>query len=98
MSLIKKIIISKYLCRLFIHQNFQWEDDTIQKNLFPRIKMIKSYKQILLILVSTLFFTACSIKEAPLVTPKNSDIEKLATLANDDFINQQMATKDFFDN
>ena len=59
--------------------------------------MIKSYKQILLILASTLFFTACSIKEAPLVTPKNSDIEKLATLANDDFINQQIATKDFFD-
>lgn len=59
--------------------------------------MIKSYKQILLILASTLFFTACSIKEPAVIIPKTDDLSELSKTANDDFLNQEKATKDYFD-
>ena len=62
--------------------------------------MFKIYKQILIFLGTTLLFTACSVKEAKLVEPtqiKTSDIELLATTANDDSIDSQKASKDFFD-
>ena len=62
--------------------------------------MFKIYKQILIFLGATLLFTACSVKEAKLVEPtqiKTSDIELLATTANDDSIDSQKASKDFFD-
>lgn len=59
--------------------------------------MIKTYKQILLFLATTLLFTACSVKE-PAPTPiKNSDIEVLATTANDNAIDSTTASKDFFE-
>ena len=59
--------------------------------------MIKSYKQILLILASALVFTACSIKEATIIIPKTDDLSELSKTANDDFLNQEKATKDYFD-
>lgn len=59
--------------------------------------MIKTYQQLLLFLATTLLFTACSVK-APAPTPiKNSDIEVLATTANDNAIDSTTASKDFFD-
>ena len=68
-----------------------------KKNLSQRIKMIKSYKQILLILASALVFTACSIKEPTIIIPKTDDLSELSKTANDDFLNQEKATKDYFD-
>lgn len=59
--------------------------------------MIKSYKQILLILASALVFTACSIKEPTIIIPKIDDLSELSKTANDDFLNQEKATKDYFD-
>ena len=61
--------------------------------------MFKNYRQILIFLSATLLFTACSIKE-PIIEqpqPKISDLELLATTANDDSIDSQKASKDFFD-
>ena len=58
--------------------------------------MSKSYKQILLILVITLLFNACSIKEPIVLQVKNSDIEVLATTANDNSFNSTEVSKDFF--
>ncbi len=58
--------------------------------------MIINYKQFLLLCISTLLFTACSVKE-PIVQTKNSDIEVLAKTANDDSFNSSLVTKDFFD-
>ena len=58
--------------------------------------MSKSYKQILLILVITLLFSACSVKEPVLSQAKNSDIEVLATTANDNSFNSTEVSKDFF--
>ncbi|RWS46072.1 hypothetical protein CKA55_09850 [Arcobacter suis] len=55
-----------------------------------------NYKQFLFLCISTLLFTACSIKE-PIVQTKNSDIEILAKTANDDSFNSLLITKDFFD-
>ena len=59
--------------------------------------MSKSYKQILLILVITLLFSACSVKEPELSQARNSDIEVLATTANDNSFNSTEVSKDFFD-
>lgn len=59
--------------------------------------MSKSYKQILLIFVITLLFSACSIKEPIVLQVKNSDIEVLATTANDNSFNSEIVSKDFFD-
>ena len=59
--------------------------------------MSKSYKQILLILVITLLFSACSVKEPVLSQAKNSDIEVLATTADDNSFNSTVVLKDFFD-
>ena len=61
--------------------------------------MIKSYKQILLILASILLFTACSTKDVTIESTqtKTSDIELLASTANDDSIDSTKASKDFFD-
>lgn len=58
--------------------------------------MIKNLKNLTLVALSTLLFTACSIKE-PIVIPKNQDIVELSNKADDDFINQNKATKDYFD-
>ena len=58
--------------------------------------MSKSYKQILLILVITLLFSACSVKEPELSQARNSDIEVLATTANDNSFNSTEVSKDFF--
>ncbi|MDD3054873.1 MAG: SH3 domain-containing protein [Aliarcobacter sp.] len=58
--------------------------------------MSKSYKQILLILVITLLFSACSVKGPVLSQVKNSDIEVLATTANDNSFNSTEVSKDFF--
>ena len=58
--------------------------------------MSKSYKQILLILVITLLFSACSVKEPELSQARNSDIEVLATTANDNSFNSTEVLKDFF--
>ena len=41
----------------------------------------------LILLASTLLFTACSVKE-PLVQPKPKDLQKTTSLANDNFMNQ----------
>ncbi|MBP7769571.1 MAG: SH3 domain-containing protein [Aliarcobacter sp.] len=57
--------------------------------------MNKKYIQLVLFLASAILFTACSVKE-PLVVPKTSDIEILAKTANDNFINQNKASEDFF--
>lgn len=61
--------------------------------------MIKNLKNLTLVALSTLLFTACSIKEpiTSVVAPKNQDIVELSKKANDDFINQNKATKDYFD-
>ena len=47
--------------------------------------MIKTYKQLLFVITTMLLFTACSIKEPEIVTTeiKNSDIELLASSADD---------------
>ncbi|RXJ85515.1 C40 family peptidase [Arcobacter cloacae] len=58
--------------------------------------MIRNLKNLTLVALSTLLFTACSIKE-PIVIPKNQDIIELSKKADDDFINQNKATKDYFD-
>lgn len=59
--------------------------------------MIKSFKQLSLILLSTFLFTACSIKEPTAVIPKTDDLTELSKTANDDFLDQEKATKDYFD-
>lgn len=59
--------------------------------------MSKSYRQILLILVITSLFSACSVKEPVLSQAKNSDIEVLSTTANDNSFNSTVVSKDFFD-
>ena len=59
--------------------------------------MIKSFKQLSLILLSTFLFTACSIKEPTAIIPKTDDLTELSKTANDDFLNQEKATKDYFD-
>ena len=58
--------------------------------------MNKKYKQILLFVATTLLFTACSVKDPSLVIPKTSDIVELSKTANDNFIDQNEASKDFF--
>lgn len=59
--------------------------------------MSKSYRQILLILVITSLFSACSVKEPVISQAKNSDIEVLSTTANDNSFNSTVVSKDFFD-
>ena len=59
--------------------------------------MIKSFKQLSLILLSTFLFTACSIKEPTAIIPKTDDLTELSKTANDDFLDQEKATKDYFD-
>lgn len=59
--------------------------------------MIKSFKQLSLILLSTFLFTACSIKEPTAVIPKTDDLTELSKTANDNFLDQEKATKDYFD-
>ena len=51
--------------------------------------MIKSFKQLSLILLSTFLFTACSIKEPTAIIPKTDDLTELSKTANDDFLNQK---------
>jgi hypothetical protein len=58
--------------------------------------MNKKFTQLLLFLVTAILFTACSIKE-PIVIPKSSDISELSKTANDNFIDQNKATNDFFE-
>jgi hypothetical protein len=58
--------------------------------------MNKKYAQLLLFLATALLFTACSIKESAIVVPKTSDIAELSKTANDNFIDQNKASKDFF--
>lgn len=58
--------------------------------------MSKKYIHLMLILASTILFTACSVKK-PKVIPQNSDIEQLAITANDQFIDQKKASEDFFE-
>ena len=57
--------------------------------------MNKKYTQLVLFLATTLLFTACSVKE-PIIVPKTSDIIELSKTANDNFIDQNRASKDFF--
>lgn len=57
--------------------------------------MINSFKQLSLILLATFLFTACAIKE-PIITPKKDDLVELSKSANDNFINQDEATNDYF--
>jgi hypothetical protein len=61
--------------------------------------MIKTYKQLLLVITTMLLFTACSMKEPEIVTTeiKNSDIELLASSADDTSIDSQKVSKDFFE-
>ena len=58
--------------------------------------MNKKYAQLLLFLATTLLFTACSVKEPSIVVPQTSDITELSKTANDNFIDQNKASKDFF--
>ena len=61
--------------------------------------MINTFKYLFLVFISTILFTACSIKE-PETIPTNikpDDIELLATTANDNSIDSQKASKDFFE-
>ena len=58
--------------------------------------MNKKYAQLLLFLATTLLFTACSVKEPAIVVPQTSDITELSKTANDNFIDQNKASKDFF--
>lgn len=59
---------------------------------------MKYFKYLSLIFITTFLFTACSQKELSSVsTPKVSDIKELSKTANDDFINQEKSTKDYFD-
>lgn len=59
---------------------------------------MKYFKHLSFIFIVTILFTACSQKElSPISTPKVSDIKELSQTANDDFINQEKATKDYFD-
>ena len=57
--------------------------------------MNKKYAQLLLFLATTLLFTACSVKEPAIVVPQTSDITELSKTANDNFIDQNKASKDF---
>lgn len=59
--------------------------------------MLKKYQQILLILASTLLFTACSVKQPAPIPIKNSDIDVLASTANDNVIDSTTVSKDFFE-
>ena len=58
--------------------------------------MNKKYAQLALFLASTILFTACSVKQPTVVVPKISDIAELSTTANNNFIDQNKASKDFF--
>lgn len=58
--------------------------------------MKKIFNQLILICLSTILFTACSIKE-PIVIPQTSDLTELSKTAKDDFIDQNKASKDFFE-
>jgi len=58
---------------------------------------MKYLKYLTLTLISTILFTACSVKEPTITQPKTDDLTELSKKANDDFINQDKATKDYFD-
>ena len=58
--------------------------------------MQKIFKQLSLICLSAILFTACSVKEPSIEQPKSSDIVELSKTANDNFINQNEASRDFF--
>ena len=57
--------------------------------------MNKKYAQLALFLASMILFTACSVKQ-PIIVPKHSDIAELSTTANNNFIDQNKASLDFF--
>ena len=61
--------------------------------------MIKNFRYLLLFLVTIFLFTACSVKEPIVeqVEPKISDLEFLAKTADDNVINKEMVSKDFFE-
>ncbi len=57
---------------------------------------MKYLKHLSLVFIISILFTACSQKEfTPIITPKTDDISELSKTANDDFLNQEKATKDF---
>lgn len=53
-------------------------------------------KYLSIIIFSTILFTACSTKEPIIVKIQEDDITKFSKKANDNFINQNQATKDYF--
>jgi len=61
---------------------------------------MKYRKNIILLLLPLFLFTACSIKEpeSTIITPQNDGLIELSKQANDKFIDQNNATKEFFQN
>ncbi|MDD2887610.1 MAG: SH3 domain-containing protein [Aliarcobacter sp.] len=59
--------------------------------------MLRKYQQILLILATTLLFTACSVKQPAPIAIKSNDIDVLASTANDNAIDSTKDSKDFFE-
>ena len=59
---------------------------------------MKYRKNIILLLLPLFLFTACSIKEpeSTIITPQNDGLIELSKQANDKFIDQNNATKEFF--
>lgn len=61
--------------------------------------MKKRFQQLTILCLSTILFTACSIKEPvnPTINLDNNEILQLSKSAKDDFINQKETSKIFFD-
>ena len=60
--------------------------------------MQKIFKQLCLICLSAILFTACAVKEpSTIIQPKANDIIELSKTADDNFINQNEASRDFFE-
>ncbi|MCT7908813.1 SH3 domain-containing protein [Arcobacter lacus] len=54
------------------------------------------FKYLFITIFSTILFTACTTKEVAIIEVKENDLTEFSKKANDNFINQEQATKDYF--
>ncbi|MFW3327848.1 hypothetical protein ACN9JT_05310, partial [Aliarcobacter butzleri] len=54
------------------------------------------FKYLFITIFSTILFTACTTKEVVIIEVKENDLTEFSKKANDNFINQDQATNDYF--
>ncbi|MCT7911171.1 SH3 domain-containing protein [Arcobacter lacus] len=54
------------------------------------------FKYLFITIFSTILFTACTTKDVAIIEVKENDLTEFSKKANDNFINQEQATKDYF--